>query len=195
MITYLYVKTHTITGLKYLGKTIQSDPHKYRGSGTYWLNHLRKHGATYTTEILKECEHPAMVNFWGQHYSDLWNIVESDEWANLKPETGEGGSGPKSDETRKKISEANKGRIGNTKGIKQTSEWIANRLASKKANGSTLVGTTQTSAHITKRIETKKANNNTRKGIPRTPEEISKMLATRRRNGTMNCYSRRNDKL
>ena len=88
MITYLYVKTHTISGLKYLGITRQSDPHKYRGSGKRWLNHLRKHGATYTTEILKECEHPAMLQFWAQHYSDLWNVAKDDRWANLMPETG-----------------------------------------------------------------------------------------------------------
>ena len=88
MITYLYVKTHTISGLKYLGITQQSDPHKYRGSGKRWLNHLRKHGVTYTTEILKECEHPAMLQFWAQHYSDLWNVEKNEEWANLMPETG-----------------------------------------------------------------------------------------------------------
>ena len=93
MITYLYVKTHTITGLKYLGKTIEKDPHKYPGSGKYWRLHLKKHGKHYTTEILKECQHPAMVEYWGQYYSDLWNIVDSDEWANLKPEAGDGGKG------------------------------------------------------------------------------------------------------
>ena len=88
MTTYLYVKTHTITGLKYLGITTRPDPHKYRGSGIRWLNHLRKHGSTYTTQILKECEHPAMLQFWAQHYSDLWNVEKNEEWANLMPETG-----------------------------------------------------------------------------------------------------------
>ena len=42
-IYYLYVKTHRITGLKYLGKTKQ-DPYKYRGSGVYWTSHIKKHG-------------------------------------------------------------------------------------------------------------------------------------------------------
>lgn len=32
--TYLYVKQHTITGLKYFGKTIK-DPYVYPGSGTH----------------------------------------------------------------------------------------------------------------------------------------------------------------
>ena len=117
MTTYLYVKTHTITGLKYLGKTKSNDPHKYLGSGKYWRRHLRAHGYTYTTEILKECEHPAMVEFWGQHYSNLWNIVESEEWANLKPETGDGGGSPRTTETKEKIREFQKNKIWTEKAI------------------------------------------------------------------------------
>ena len=42
-ITHLYIKTHNITGLKYFGKTI-GNPYSYKGSGTYWNNHLKKHG-------------------------------------------------------------------------------------------------------------------------------------------------------
>jgi hypothetical protein len=38
--TTLYVKTHNITGLKYFGKTT-NDPFKYKGSGKYWLDHLK----------------------------------------------------------------------------------------------------------------------------------------------------------
>lgn len=93
-IYYLYVKTHNKTGLKYLGYTASQDPHKYPGSGKYWRYHLEKHGYDYTTTILKECQHPAMIKFWGEHYSDFWNVVESDEWANLKPESGDGGASP-----------------------------------------------------------------------------------------------------
>ena len=45
MTTYsLYVKTHQVTGLKYLGQTSKSDPHKYTGSGKYWLRHIKQHG-------------------------------------------------------------------------------------------------------------------------------------------------------
>lgn len=102
MTIYLYVKTHNKTGLKYLGKTKSKDPHKYPGSGLIWKRHLKKYGKDYTTEIIKECADLEAVEFWGQYYSNLWNIVESDEWANLKPETGEGGGvrgKPKSPET------------------------------------------------------------------------------------------------
>jgi len=91
MITYLYVKIHNVTGLKYLGKTTSTDPHKYPGSGKYWKNHLYKHGFDYTTEILKECETAEEVKIWGKYYSELWNVTKSNEWANLKPENGDGG--------------------------------------------------------------------------------------------------------
>jgi uncharacterized membrane protein len=91
-IYYLMVKTHRITGLKYLCQTKQSDPYKYTGSGKYWKNHLKVHGKHIDTEILRECITKQELSEWGRHYSELWNIVESSEWANLKPETGQGGN-------------------------------------------------------------------------------------------------------
>lgn len=135
MIIYLYVKTHNRTGLKYLGKTIRTDPHQYSGSGKYWINHLTKHGYDYTTEILHECQSKEELKEWGMHYSNLWDVVNSNEWANLKPENGDGGdtsmceaylnamanrdyTGPNhprynmpvTEETRKKMSLAKKGK-------------------------------------------------------------------------------------
>jgi hypothetical protein len=86
---YIYVKKHRTTGLKYLGKT-QQDPHKYRGSGTYWKNHISKHGYDVETEIICECQTESEVKERGLYYSSLWNIVESNEWANLKEENGDG---------------------------------------------------------------------------------------------------------
>jgi hypothetical protein len=105
MTIYLYVKTHNKTGLKYLGKTNNKDPHKYSGSGKIWLRHLNKHGHDYNTEILKECQNKDEVKKWGLYYSSLWNIVESKEWANLKPELGDGGSSFMSVKNRKLLSE------------------------------------------------------------------------------------------
>lgn len=88
---YLYVKTHNKTGLKYLGKTVSKDPHKYPGSGTIWRRHLDKHGYDYSTEILLETDSKEHLTEKGIYYSNLWKIVESKEWANLKPESGDGG--------------------------------------------------------------------------------------------------------
>lgn len=89
---YLYVKTHSITGIKYLGYTSAKDPIKYPGSGVYWTAHLKKHGHSYTTEILKECQSTKEIQHWGQYYSNLWNVVANSDWANLIDETGDGGN-------------------------------------------------------------------------------------------------------
>lgn len=93
---YLYIKTHNKTGLKYLGKTVQKDPHKYPGSGKFWTNHLTKHGYDYTTEILRECQSNSELQEWGLYYSNLYDVVNAKDetgkkiWANLKPEYGDG---------------------------------------------------------------------------------------------------------
>ena len=50
-IYYLYLKTHNITGLKYLGQTKQ-DPFIYKGSGKEWRAHLKLFGNLVSTEIL-----------------------------------------------------------------------------------------------------------------------------------------------
>lgn len=89
---YLYIKTHIKTGLKYFGKTT-SDPNTYKGSGTLWLRHIKKHGNDVITEIYgqyeesdtEKCKRDAL------EFSLDNNIVESKEWANLKLETLDGG--------------------------------------------------------------------------------------------------------
>jgi hypothetical protein len=91
MTIYLYKKTHNKTGFKYLGKTIQ-DPHLYKGSGKDWLPHIKQYGYDVTTEILKECSSHDELVTWGRYYSDLWDVVKSNEWANRITETG-GGDG------------------------------------------------------------------------------------------------------
>jgi len=160
MTTYLYVKTHTITGLKYLGQTKKADPHKYRGSGKRWLNHLGVHGNHYITEILKECEHTAMVQFWGQYYSDLWNIVESDEWANLKPETGDGSKGAKWNENQRRAH--------------------ANKIVWNKGKGKPKIkkGRLFGDNNVSKRPEVKEKIRQALKGKSKSPEHIAKIKET-----------------
>lgn len=91
IIYYLYVKTHRITGLQYLGFTSRKDPHKYTGSGKYWHLHLKKHGYNYDTKILHKCVSKSAIRAWGLFYSKLWSVVKSNKWANLKDENGDGG--------------------------------------------------------------------------------------------------------
>jgi hypothetical protein len=122
MTIYLYKKTHKNTGLQYLGQTSKKDPHKYPGSGVYWVRHLDKHGYEYDTEILKECQTKDEIKYWGKHFSELWDVVNDPAWANLKSEEGNGGktrgmSGREhSEETKKKMSDAHKDKPSKRKG-------------------------------------------------------------------------------
>lgn len=111
--TYLYIKKHTVTGMKYLGKT-KKNPNEYLGSGKYWLRHIKTHGT----------EH--VITLWSKSFTDNddlselalfmsqeLNIVSDQSWANLIVENGLDGcpSGTKrSDETKAKISAYRKGR-------------------------------------------------------------------------------------
>lgn len=88
---YLYIKTHNVTGLKYLGKTTQ-DPYKYKGSGKRWLNHIKKHGNNVTTEIVGQFDTIEELRSISISLSEKYNIVHSNEWANLRPESGDGGN-------------------------------------------------------------------------------------------------------
>ena len=92
---------------------------------------MKKHGYLIETEILKECSSKEELKHWGKYYSNLWNIVESSEWANLKPEEGDGGATrngmknkPCSAETREKIAKANRGRT----------QSIESRLKNRNSN-------------------------------------------------------------
>lgn len=95
-LTYIYVK-QAPSGLMYLGKTVKNikdNPNCYIGSGEYWMSHLKQHGYTYKdikTWILHETADAEDLIRTGQYYSRLWNVVESDQWANLKEEDGTGG--------------------------------------------------------------------------------------------------------
>jgi hypothetical protein len=97
-ITHLYIKTHNVTGLKYFGKTTSKDPYTYSGSGKYWLRHLHKYEFNFSTKIVasftKE-QKEEMIEF-ALFFSEFYNIVESKEWANLKPENGLDGGWPDS---------------------------------------------------------------------------------------------------
>src|SRR5579863_8730157 len=92
MIYNLYVKQHNQTGLKYLGSTTTYNPERYPGSGLYWKRHLDTYGNDVSTYIIATFDNQKDLHEAGLFYSNVWNIVESDEWANLKEEAGiEGG--------------------------------------------------------------------------------------------------------
>jgi hypothetical protein len=93
--TRLYIKQHTITGLRYFGKSIKYDIDEYHGSGTYWKRHINKHGKDHIiTEWMSDWFHNEKeIKEFALAFSEIFDIVNSKEWTNLKEENGmEGGS-------------------------------------------------------------------------------------------------------
>lgn len=113
-IIYLYHKISP-RGLNYLGSTTNINPLKYKGSGIYWRNHLKKHkieSHEVKTVILFKTFDKKALREAGLYYSTLYNVVESKLWANLIPETGDGVLKAKlTEEHKRKISDAGKGRV------------------------------------------------------------------------------------
>lgn len=87
--TYLYIKKHSITGLKYFGKTIQKDPIKYLGSGTHWKRHYKKHGKDHIITLwVSDLYYDTSIIEHALHFSKENDIVNSKEWANMILENG-----------------------------------------------------------------------------------------------------------
>jgi len=180
----LYIKTHKITGLKYLGKTTK-DPFLYKGSGVRWLRHLNKHGKEHYTEILIECQSNEEVKQWGLHYSELYNVVESPEWANLKPESGDGGSAggaARSPETRAKLSKAHKGRTFSPETRAKMSEARKGSVRSPKTRSKMSESAKKRGISpetFAKMSEARKVSEK-RKGLIHSPETRAKISAAKK---------------
>ncbi len=91
--TYLYIKEHNKTGLRYFGKTTR-DVFKYKGSGKYWRNHLRAHGNDVTTiwyELFLSIDELVDFAIFFSEEANIVNAVNANGkkiWANSIPEDG-----------------------------------------------------------------------------------------------------------
>lgn len=88
---YLLLKQHNVSGLKYLCfhyGTYQSC-FSYNGSGLYWKSHLKKHGVDISTIVLSESIDKSEISKFGIFYSNLWDVVNSINFANLIIENAE----------------------------------------------------------------------------------------------------------
>lgn len=115
--TYLYIKQHSLTGLKYFGKTTEKDPISYLGSGKYWKNHIKQHGKNYVDTIWLQLftDEKELIEY-ASNFSKENDIVNSKEWANLKEENGLDGGMEKgwwSEEQKQNISQIQKERWKN----------------------------------------------------------------------------------
>lgn len=124
--TFLYIKQHSITKKCYFGKTTKN-PETYLGSGLHWKRHILLHGPDNVETLWyslfydkDECVKFALL------FSEQQEIVESDNWLNVKKENGLDGGGrdgsKHSPETKAKMALA---RLGKP----QSKETIAKRAA------------------------------------------------------------------
>ena len=122
--TWLMIKQHNQTGLKYFCKTVKQDPLKYNGSGKRWLNHLKVHGNDVSTIWCQLFESKDELTQYALAFSTENNIVESKDWANLCFENGTDGGYrsnnhfstkwnklPKTDNFKRKVSKALTGNV------------------------------------------------------------------------------------
>ena len=178
--TYLYIKQHSITKKMYFGKTTKPDPIKYKGSGVYWKRHINKHGRQFVKTIwLSDLYFDTSIVEHALHFSHENNIVESDTWANQKPENGlDGGSskGSMSDHTKSRLLEANIGRPLSD----EHKAKISAAGKGRKGDPFSDEHKAKLSAAAKIRIvsdETKAKMSATRKGVPKSDETKAKMSA------------------
>lgn len=124
----LLLKTHLKTNLKYLCKTIKDDYISYKGSGKIWKAHLKKYGRDVSNILIYETDDLEKFTKVCLHQSYEMDIVNSAEFANLKPEDGLDGGDTFSNQTpekqfeiRNKLSESSKKHA-----INRSKEWNEN---------------------------------------------------------------------
>lgn len=90
---YLMVKSAPTIKMKYLCKCADNkDPYEYKGSGKLWHRYLRKYDPYIITWVIGHYSSNLDLRVAGEYYSNLFDVVSSKDWANLIPETGDGGS-------------------------------------------------------------------------------------------------------
>lgn len=181
--TWLYIKQHQKTGLKYFGKTTK-DPMVYNGSGKYWKDHIKKHGNNVTTIWCELFTDKEQLTEYALKFSKENNIIEAAEWANLIFENGIDGNVPgnkASVETKLKLSESHKGQLAWNKGIPRTVE-VKNAVSNaNKGKVAWNKGTPQSNKVKDAVSKANKGKTPWNKGKPRTEEEKQKMRDGRKR--------------
>ena len=178
--TVLYIKQHSVTGLKYFGKTTAKDPYKYNGSGADWTDHIKKHGRKHviTIRIFGPFTDSIAISKFALAFSRDNNIVESELWANQKSENGLDGN-PKgsthSDASKKKMSDAKKGKPSPLKGIPNGKTASTETKKKRSDAGKGRIFSTETRQRISDARKGKPSPNKGKPGNPHSDETIQKM--------------------
>lgn len=80
--TIFYIKRHSLTGLKYFGKTtrLTVTNGRYRGGGKYWQKHINKHGVRLVETIWKSEVYTDMaVNVIYRYHFDNCKVIKQGE--------------------------------------------------------------------------------------------------------------------
>jgi hypothetical protein len=135
--TRLYIKQHSITKLKYFGKTTEEDPIKYKGSGKRWLRHIKKHGSKFVETLwLSDPYFDTSIREPALHFSCENNIDTTPTvWANLMPEDGLTGSATgrtNTQESKDKMAASAKGRTASQETKDKMTESRKGKTASQE---------------------------------------------------------------
>ena len=121
MIGYIYLITDTTNGKQYVGQhhydKEELDPN-YHGSGNIVRRIFEKRPSTIKEEYLKTCHTQRELDEWEKYFIFLYDTM-SPKGYNLQ-EGGRGGT--PSENTRKRMSEAHKGKTSGMKGKKTSNE-------------------------------------------------------------------------
>jgi len=131
-----------LNGKLYFCKSISKDIVAYTGSGTLWRRICKKYGKENIKTLWVSDWYftPQEIQQVALHFSKENQIVESDKWANMKPEDGLDG-GIQSDKTiqqiaskntgQKRTPEQNEAKSKRQRGTKKSQEWLDKRVGSK----------------------------------------------------------------
>jgi hypothetical protein len=158
--------------------TTQKDHSKYNGSGLHWLRHLAVHGYEHSTEIIEECETLESLREVGLYYSNLWNVVEDSNWANMILESGQGVI--PTPEITKKRAQTRKTNTANGTIQNWTNTSTEKYNKTRIENGTNI----RTQSSIEKQLSTRIA----RGTDPKSLDVINKCRETKKLNGTVSNF-------
>ncbi len=170
----LYINTHNITGLKYVGtaKDIENRIVGYKRDNTVWSRHLDKYGYDFKTEVLYELESDdknSLRKFSNIciNFSLLNDIHTNPDFANQMVENGKPGSVKKewrSEESKFKLEEHAKNIMKNMSD-KDKEQWLSNVTKASRLSSVAFLNNPDKVLLKSQRISSSKTGGKKTKGI------------------------------